>query len=281
MDDPYSYPVQGESTLSFLEKTASSIDESKSAFKASLSNITKPTADMLGYGSQSLYGSTALNTNEPAPIAKPKPKPKPRGRKPANKPEPVAKVETIPSPMAPHSMKHPDRYSLSGRDELAMRSTPTPWRIDDINASGAPAAHAIQPLAAQQPHASHGHHHSAPATSTASALGATQSHPTERNITIPHTDVNTTYNHTTNQTYQYAGYPSYLPGSKPESSMYSAQGTVHHPHTRAESLNTNTSTTSSLSSSNMPSAHSSAASSNPYSSQPTASTYNQTVSKCY
>lgn len=278
MDDPYSFPVQGESTLSYLEKTASSIDESKSAFKTSLSNITKPTADMLGYGSQSLYGGATLNTSEPAPIAKPKPKPRSRNRKTAIKSEPIAKVESTPSPMASHAIKQPNKFGLSDRDEMGdmrVRSTPTPWRVDDLNAPNGPV-HGTQQLTPQQPqhqqsHASLSHHHStsAPSAAAATALGGTQPHPTERNITIPHTDVNTTYNHTTNQTYQYAGYPSYLPGNKPESSMYSAQGTVHHPHTRAESLSSSTSTASSLNSSNVP---------NLYTSQTTASIYNQTVS---
>lgn len=75
MDDHYAgYPmesIESESTLSFLEKTASSIDESKSAFKTSLSNITKPNPDILGYSSQALYGSSA-----PSIPAKSKAKPK-------------------------------------------------------------------------------------------------------------------------------------------------------------------------------------------------------------
>lgn len=283
IDDPYSYPTQAESTLAFLEKTASSIDESKSAFKASLSNITKPTPDMLGYGSQSLYGS-AVSAPAPAPIAKPKPKPRSRGRKPANKPEPISKIDqSMPSPMTPQSLKQSDKFGMLPRDDMndmRVRSTatPTPWRIDDINApSGTP--HSQLPAQPSQQHhqlhASHAsHQHSA------SALSGTQSHSVERNITIPHTtEVNTTYNHTTNQTYQYSGYPSYLPGAtKSESSMYSAQGTVHHPHTRSESLTTNTSTVSSASSgSHMLSSYSSAPS-NAYASQPAVSTFNQTVS---
>lgn len=78
----------------------------------------------------------------------------------------------------------------------------------------------------------------------------------EKNLTIPHTEVNTTYNHT-DQTYQYSGQTSTVvqtspfllshSQSKPESSMYSSHGTVHHPYTRSEASisNSSTSTTNS------------------------------------
>lgn len=256
--------------MSFLEKTASSIDENKSAFKASLSNITKPTQDIFGYGSQPLYGSSG-SVATPAQIPKPKPKPRSRGRKTAIKPEPKTKIEPTPSPIsiASHSIKPSDKFSSVGgsddANDMRVRSTPTPWRIDEMSV----ASGSVQLPQAQQLLIPHGHQHSS------STLSGTQSHSTERNITIAHTDVNTTYNHTTNQTYQYSGYPSYLPSTKPESFMYSAQGTVHHPHTRAESSTTNTSTVSNSTSPHIHSAYS--ASHIPQSNQP-ATTFNQTVS---
>lgn len=79
-DDSYNpYPMDGgQSTLSYLEKTATSIDENKSAFKASLSNITKPTIETSPYGQPS-----QPYTNPAPPPTKPKPKPRSRSKKTA------------------------------------------------------------------------------------------------------------------------------------------------------------------------------------------------------
>lgn len=231
---------------------------------------------MFGYGSQPLYGSSG-STAAPTQISKPKPKPRSRSRKSVIKQEPMSKIDSTPSPIstAPHSMKPSDKFSLVGaRDDMndmPVRSTPTPWRIDDMSVSSG-SVHApplLQQPQAQQLSTSHSHQHSSP------SLSGTQSHSTERNITIAHKDVNTTYNHTTNQTYQYSGYPSYLPSAKSESSMYSAQGTVHHPHTRADSSTTSTSTASSTTS---PHIHSAYATSHIPQPNQSAVTFNQTVS---
>lgn len=231
MDEQYgSYPMAGESTLSYLEKTASSIDERKSAFKATLSNITKPTPEMLGYGSQSLYGGSSSSQ---AP-AKPKAKPRSRGRKPANKTETMIKPDPIPSPVHSLPMKQPDKTTSISKDNMIdarlKQQQPGGWRIDETN---------------KQMSSDH-FHGSAAAMSTYSG---------EKNLTIPHTDVNTTYNHS-NQTYQQyssshsAGHSLAQPApfgsthahSKPESSMYSSHGTVHHPYTRTETTISNTPT---------------------------------------
>lgn len=229
MNDQYgSYPMEGESTLSYLEKTASSIDERKSAFKATLSNITKPTPDMLGYGSQSLYSGGSAQ-----PPVKPKAKPRSRSRKTPAKTETILKPDPIPSPVQSLPMKQPDKTaSISNThhkdnviDSRLKSQTPGGWRIDETQ---------------NKPQLSSDHYHG-------SAVPSMSSYPAEKNLTIPHTDVNTTYNHS-NQTYQQyssshstAGHslvqqsPFALTQSKPESSMYSSHGTVHHPYSRTES----------------------------------------------
>lgn len=265
MNDQYApYHMDGtESTLSYLEKTASSIDESKSAFKATLSNITKPTPDMLGYGggsgsmssisgSQSLYGSSNSsnnsNSNNSSLIAqqqqpvKPKPKPRPRGRKPATKVDPIPSSPVQSLPMNKGGLvDKPALISSNNIKDSNLKPSPIGghWRMDETNAATAAASSAMGSY----------------------ALAA------EKNLTIPHTDVNTTYNHS-NQTYQQYSSPhsssshsrigsgtgsgsgsGSIPThsqSKPESSsMYSSHGSVHHPYSsRTES--TSTATTNSM-----------------------------------
>lgn len=242
MDDQYSnYSMEGESTLSFLEKTASSIDESKSAFKASLSNITKPTPDMLGYGTQSLYASSS-GTHTPI---KAKAKSRSRGRKTTNKTDNLLTSEPTSSPIQPLPMKQTDKIqqSSNAKDDIidsrlksssSSSSLSGAWRIDEKITSNKQLSteHFSGPVGGMNSHSI--------------ALG-------EKNLTIPHTDVNTTYNHS-DKTYQYSGQSSthVLPSpfllshsqSKPESSLYSSHGTVHHPFSRPEtSISNSTSVT--------------------------------------
>lgn len=257
MDDQYgNYPMEGESTLSFLEKTASSIDESKSAFKASLSNITKPTPDMLGYGSQSLYGNSSST-----PV-KAKAKPRSRSRKTGNKTENLMSSDPISSPVQPLPMKQTEKMPQSSmintkEDIMDPRSKPSSsgWRMDDKSA------------ASKQMSTEH-------YAGSIGSMGLHSMSSTEKNLTIPHTDVNTTYNHS-DQTYQYSGHPStHVPPSqfllshshsKPESSMYSSHGTVHHPYTRAETSVSNSPTvTSNSCNSGIQSQTNTASMSNPY-----------------
>ncbi|XP_031636491.1 uncharacterized protein LOC116349266 isoform X4 [Contarinia nasturtii] len=206
-------PLASESTLSILEKTASSIDESKSAFKASLSNITKPNTDMLTYGTQSLYGNS--NASQ-APV---KAKTRARGRKTGNKAENLLKSEPITSsPVSSLPMKKNERISASSTKvddviESHSKSIPVGWSVDE--------AHIAKKL------------NPADNYSSSIGVGLHSISSNEKNLTIPHTDVNTTYNHT-DQTYQYSGQtPALGPTSpfllshsqnKPESSMYSSHG---------------------------------------------------------
>lgn len=221
MDEQYGpyNPIEGETTLSFLEKTASSIDESKSAFKSSLSNITKPTSDMIAYGAPSLYGNANIQAS-----AKPKAKPRSRSRKTANKSESSVSSDPISTPVQSLPMK-PDLMQPSSianaKDNMINarpKATSSGWRVEEASA---------------------GNKHM-PTEHYSSSMISHSTIPGEKNITIPHTDVNTTYNHS-NQTYQYSGQtvvpPTPFPLSqqnKPESSMYSSHGTVHHPYTRPE-----------------------------------------------
>lgn len=242
-----------ESTLSYLEKTASSIDESKSAFKATLSNITKPTPDMLGYGgggmggiggTQSLYGSSNNSSSnlmtQQQPV-KPKPKPRPRGRKAATKVDPVPSSPVQQSlPMNKGGLV--DKPALISSNNI-KENNPKPssigghWRMDETNAVAG------------------------------SGMGSSYVLAAEKNLTIPHTDVNTTYNHS-NQTYQQYSSPhssshsrigsgsgsgsGAIPThphsqSKSEtSSMYSSHGSVHHHPYSARTESTSTVTTNSV-----------------------------------
>lgn len=133
----YPYPMESaESTLSFLEKTASSIDESKSAFKTTLSNITKPpTPDISPYGS-----SQSPSTFSPAP-AKPKAKPRPRSKKAAQQiippPSPTPVPVAVPQMQENIPVKMPKEKTTSKRNKVEIPANIYPSVVHpEINQTG-------------------------------------------------------------------------------------------------------------------------------------------------
>lgn len=128
-DSMYGYPADvqhSESTLSYLEKTASSIDESKSAFKATLSNITKPpTPEIPPYASSQSPSFFAAAT------AKPKPKSRPRAKKAAAQPvvpSPAAHVPQMNEVIKPKAPK--EKASKRSKAENAANVYTPPATVD-------------------------------------------------------------------------------------------------------------------------------------------------------